>query len=307
MRWLEDGSPATVAGALKVVAPAVGDLPVVVRETLGEADPLWWAGSAVVGGRFVAKFAWSRPAGLRLAHEIAVLAALESAVPFLPEVVASSTDPVLLVTRMVPGTSLFELADSADWDQVARQLAQFLGALHGSAARERLEAAIGEVPPAAMQPATTDTLREQFGQWARPDQRAAVIRWCDLADDVLASPPQSVVVHGDLHGGNQVWDGGQLSAVVDFETAGLADAEYDLRAFPATGPGLELLTATLRHYREITGRALSAERVMAWHLRTALGDALWRSEAGVPLPDHRTPVAWVDDLAARFSALGIDP
>jgi hypothetical protein len=46
---------------------------------------------------------------------------------------------------------------------------------------------------------------------------------------------------------------------------------------------------------------------MAWHLRTALGDALWRSEAGVPLPDHRTPPAWVDDLAERFAALGIDP
>jgi hypothetical protein len=25
-----------------------------------------------------------------------------------------------------------------------------------------------------------------------------------------------------------------------------------------------------------------------------------------PLPDHRTPPEWVEDLAARFSALGID-
>lgn len=33
----------------------------------------------------------------------------------------------------------------------------------------------------------------------------------------------------------------------------------------------------------------------------------WRSEAGIPLPDHRTPPQWVDDLAVRFSALGIDP
>jgi hypothetical protein len=45
---------------------------------------------------------------------------------------------------------------------------------------------------------------------------------------------------------------------------------------------------------------------MAWHLRTALADALWRSEAGVPLPDHRTPAAWVDDLAHRFAALSIN-
>jgi len=43
---------------------------------------------------------------------------------------------------------------------------------------------------------------------------------------------------------------------------------------------------------------------MAWHLRTVLGDALWRAEAGIPLPDKRTPVQWVDDLTARFIALG---
>jgi hypothetical protein len=46
---------------------------------------------------------------------------------------------------------------------------------------------------------------------------------------------------------------------------------------------------------------------MAWHLRTVLGDALWRSEAGIPLTDHRTPPERVDDLAARFTMLGIDP
>ena len=46
---------------------------------------------------------------------------------------------------------------------------------------------------------------------------------------------------------------------------------------------------------------------MTWHLRQALGDVLWRSEAGLPLNDHRTPPQWVEDLAARSSALGIDP
>jgi hypothetical protein len=45
----------------------------------------------------------------------------------------------------------------------------------------------------------------------------------------------------------------------------------------------------MRHYQQSTGRPLSADRVMTWHLRNALGDALWRSEAGIPLPDHRTP------------------
>jgi phosphotransferase family enzyme len=158
-------------------------------------------------------------------------------------------------------------------------------------------------------PATTATLRGRFGRWVRPDQRRTVIRWCDWADAALASPAPAVLVHGDLHGDNQVWDHDELRLVVDFATVGAAEPEYELRAFPGPGmgPGVELLTAVMRHYQQATGRQLSAGRVMAWHLRQALGDALWHSEAGIPLNDHRTPSQWVDDLAARFSALGIDP
>jgi aminoglycoside phosphotransferase (APT) family kinase protein len=301
MRWLEDGSAETVAEALGEVG--LGDLPVVVRESVG-GDPTWWSASAVVGGQYVVKFAWSQPAALRLAHEIDMLeaSAREPAVSYLPEVVVSSTDPLLLVTALVPGDSLFEVVDSMDRDEAGRQLAEFMTELHGAGAR------LPEVPAASLQPATTDVLREQFVKWARPDQRAAVVRWCDWAADVLRTPGPQLLVHGDLHGGNQVWEGGKLRAVVDFETVGLAEAEYDLRTFPGPGmgPGVELLTATMRHYAQINGRELAIERVMAWHLRTALGDALWRSEAGVPLPDHRTPQAWVDDLAGRFAALGID-
>lgn len=105
------------------------------------------------------------------------------------------------------------------------------------------------------------------------------------------------------------WPTDELRLVVDLETAGAAEPEYDLRTFPgpAMGPGVELLTSVMRHYQQITGRQLSAERITAWHLRTALGDALWRSEAGIPLADHRIPPEWVDDLAVRFSLLGIDP
>ncbi|HEY7146973.1 MAG TPA: phosphotransferase [Streptosporangiaceae bacterium] len=193
--------------------------------------------------------------------------------------------------------------------RAGRQLACFLAALHHPAARERAEAAVGKLTSAQLPPATTTVLRDQFGRWARPDQRQAVLHGCDWADAVLASPAPAVLVHGDLHGDNQVWDRDELRLVVDFETIGAAEPEYDLRAFPGPemGPGVQLLTATMRHYQQITGRQLSAERVMAWHLRNALGDALWRSQAGIPLPDHRTPPQWVDDLAARFSALGIDP
>jgi len=250
-------------------------------------------------------------ANIKLAHEIGVLAALarQPAVPFLPEVIAASTDPLLLITKRVPGASLFEVAGSIDPDRAARQLVRFMAALHHPAIRQRAEAAVGPLAGPVLPPATTQTLRDRFGTWIRPDQRRTVLRWCDWADAVLASPGPAVLVHGDLHGNNQVWDHHELRLVVDFATVGAAEPEYELRTYPGPGlgPGLELLTAVMQHYQQVTGRQLSADRIMAWHLRQALYDALWHSEAGIPLNDHRTPSQWVEDLAARFSALGIDP
>jgi aminoglycoside phosphotransferase (APT) family kinase protein len=311
MKWLAECSAQALRAALRAVAPELSGYPVTVPGPDGKQDPVWHSGSVPVGERFIVKFAWSRPAALRLAREIGVLTVLarEPKVPFLPEVVASSTDPVLLITRRVPGTSLFGVVDSIDRDRAARQLAWFLAALHRPATRERAERAVGTLAGAQLPPATTRTLRDRFPRWARPDQRQLITGWCDWTDIVLASPEPAVLVHGDLHGDNQVWDRDELRLVVDFETIGAAEPEYDLRTFPGPGmgPGVELLTALMRHYQQVSGRQLSADRVMAWHLRTVLGDALWRSEAGIPLADHRTPPEWVEDLAARFSALAIHP
>ena len=318
MKWLAECSVTALREALQAVAPELGTCSITIPQPVAaaQADPLWWSSSAVLDGavpgeRFIAKFAWSHPAAIRLAHEIGVLTALtrEPEVPFLPEVVASSTDPLLLVTRFVPGTSLFEVVDSIDRDHAGQQLARFLAALHQPAARARAETAIGRLSGTRVPPATTRALRDRFGTWIRPVQHRTVVRWCDWADAVLVTPGPAVLVHGDLHGNNQVWDHGELRLVVDFESIGAAEPEYDLRTFPGPGmgPGVELLTATMGHYQQITGHQLSADRVMAWHVRTALGDALWRSEAGIHLADHRTPPEWVDDLAARFSALGINP
>jgi aminoglycoside phosphotransferase (APT) family kinase protein len=311
MRWLAEGSAAALGEAVRVVAPELSGYPIMFDEPRAGADPVYHASSAVIGDRFIAKFAWSRPAALRIAREIDVLIALarEPAVPFLPEVVASSTDPLLLITRLVPGTSLFEVAGSIDRDRAGLQLASFLAALHEPAVRERAEAAIGRRSGPELPPATTTTLHDRLGRWIRPDQHRTVMRWCDWADAVLAGPARAVLVHGDLHGDNQVWARGELRLVVDFETVGAAEPEYELRTFPGPGlgPGVELLTAVMRHYERMSGRRLSADRVMAWHLRQALGDVLWRSEAGLEMADRRTPPQWVEDLAARFGALGIEP
>lgn len=312
MRWLAEGSVTALAGALREVAPELAGYPVVIPGgTDVGPDPRWWASSASIGTEFVAKFAWSRTAALRVQHEICVLTALAPVVPHLPEVVVGSTDPLLLVTRRVPGTSLFAVADSIDRDDAGLQLARFLAAFHDPVARTRLEAEIGPVPAARPLPATA-VLRDRFAAWVDPERHRSVLRWCDWSDAVLAEPGlggPEVLVHADLHGDNQVWDQGKLRLVVDFETLGVAEPEYDLCGFPGPGlgPGVELLTHLVRHYQQLTSRPLSLERIMAWHVRHALGDVLWRTDAGIHLADHRTPPDWVDDLAARFAVLGLDP
>jgi aminoglycoside phosphotransferase (APT) family kinase protein len=314
VRWLADGRPATVVAALAAVAPELAAGPVVVSaETEGASeDPIYWSSTAVAGGRFVVKFAWSQAAGLGLEREIILLTELgrDGLVPYLPEVMAASIDPLLLVTRRVPGQSLFAVADPigvAGRRRAGEQLAEFLAALHGPDARFRATAALGSWPSPQLA-VSTEALRAGLGRWIEPARWPDVLRWCDWADAVLTgrgSP--DVLVHGDLHGDNQVWQHDRLAAVIDFGSAGLAEPEYDLRTFPGPGlgPDLEVLTATVRHYQQLTGRPLAMDRIMAWHLRAALGDILWRREAGLPLPDHRPVAAWIDDLTWRFRELGL--
>jgi aminoglycoside phosphotransferase (APT) family kinase protein len=309
VRWLRSGSAEELARAVRAAAPSLAGLPVIQRDTFVQEDPTYWSATGWVGDDVVVKYAWSRPAAERLAHEIGVLLALDrSQVPFLPEVVAASLDPVLLFVRRVAGSSLFRVVESIDRDQAGEQLASFMAALNSETTRDRLTRAGARLAAPVPQAATAE-LRERFLRYIRPGQRPWVLRWCDWTDQVLSVPADTVVVHADLHGDNMVWDGGRLRVVLDFECTGLADPEYDLRAFPgpALGPGLELLLAMAAHYQRQAGRLVRMDRVMAWHVRTALGDALWHTEAGIPLPDHRTPPEWVDDVAARFAELGIGP
>jgi len=72
-----------------------------------------------------------------------------------------------------------------------------------------------------------------------------------------------------------------------------------------------LLIATAGHYCQRTGRSLKLDHVMAWHLRSYLGEALWRSEAGLPLllplPGGGTASDYVDQLSERFGMLRFTP
>ena len=305
--WLEDASEDSLRSALAIAAPQLAGLPLRLNPMLPSSNPLWWSSSAVIDHSFVVKFAWSEVRAQRLWREGVILRRLKAMAPSLAiaDVVTVSARPALVVTRMVAGAPL-----DGDWvppraEAVGQQLAGFLVGLHCVDAVN----AVRGLPLVEPTPqANTDMLRRRFPRLVDQARSLSVLSWCDWVDDVLSDDtPDEVLVHGDLHGYNQLWDhkAPELLAVLDFEESGLRDPHFDFRYLPGLVGGADVVLAAMQHYHALCGRRLNINRVMAWNVLTVLGDALWRSEAGVALPDGGNATSWVDDLQRRLSALGL--
>lgn len=310
LTWLEDRSVESLGRGLARVAPDLAEGQLLLHPWTAQADPTWYSSSATIDGRFVVKFAWSEPAAERLWHEIRVLDALapERVSLRIPRVHLSSDSPALLVTELVTGEPLTyggaTRRGSQHLERTAMELARFLSKLHEPAVLAMVKDA-QEPTPAPVPQSTTDEIRLGIAPWIRSDQLETVLGWCDQIDRVQSVHGEEVLVHGDFHGHNQVWDleGHVLRVVVDFEQAGASEPEFDFRYVPAQWPGVDFLLTAAASYYEISGRELDIARVMAWHTRTALGDALWRSRAGVALPFGGSPEVWVDELRQRIVEL----
>jgi hypothetical protein len=318
--WLREYSESALRFALRVAGAGLDHLPIELTGTNDLSRPTWATGSATIDGRFLAKFAFSEPTAVRVWHEARVLELLGGRCAVdVPDLVAAGPNPAVLATRIVDvGTPLsFELvrcSTAERVDAIGAELARFLANLHEAQiltlARARLADPL-RAPEPGLQ-ATTDELRLRFAPKIESRQRAPLHRWCDWVDAQLAAPAEVVFVHGDFHPYNQLWDPRELRLILvtDFETSGAAEPEYDFRAIPSFGPGVDLLVTTVDRYATLTGRRPSLERILALHVLTTLGDALWRSEAGLPLLLPRrgggTPSDYVDELATRLALLEIE-
>jgi aminoglycoside phosphotransferase (APT) family kinase protein len=316
--WLTGYTEACLRNALTAAAPHLADLPIRLDGAPDLSKPLWASSRSTVGRRVIAKFAHSEETAVRIWREAQVLSLLggELALP-VPKLAAAGRNPVFSSTELVSGGAPLSYATVAAATpdrivQFADSLATFLAQLHAVSTllrvRERLESV-----PRLPQPGlcvSTDQLRARFMTMVEPRQRSTVIDWCDWIDQQLSSSAETVFVHGDFHPYNQLWDLDEprLLAVVDFESSGLAEPEFDLRVLPAFGPGVDLLVSTVERYEAISGREVSLPRTMALFLLNYLGDALWRTEAGISLPEPgNSPSAYVKEAAGRLAALGIEP
>jgi aminoglycoside phosphotransferase (APT) family kinase protein len=216
----------------------------------------------------------------------------------------------MVVTRFVPGRPLTiddaTSLDDRDQATLAADLGGFLTELHSVAVTQALETA-GIRTQHPRPQAETTALRDRFPRWVGEAQRPLIQSWCDYADKALQlNVPGEVFLHGDLHGFNLVLepDRPRLRMVADWETSAWGDPAFDFRYLPGQVTSTpELFARTLESYELASERTIDIDRVLAWHIRTVLGDALWRSEAGVPLPDGRTPVQWIEDLRVRLDAV----
>ena len=163
-------------------------------------------------------------------RETAILGALsgtcrDAGVRIAP-LVASFPSHLALLSEFVSGNDRFPQAE--DKAALASDFMAQLAALH------RIDASLPELAPlgdAAEPPASR--IRANVAQWRRDNLAAGAdpvlqlaLAW--LADNVPADRGPAVVLHGDAGPGNFLYQGNQVTALVDWELTHLGDPMEDL-------------------------------------------------------------------------------
>ncbi len=259
-------------------------------------------------GDYVVKFAWSDSAREILLQQGRLLAALpELRVP-IPRPIAIAEDPPLLVYRKLPGNALPWTAevwtDARRVKTIGHQLGELLAEVHAPRVLAAIESA-GLRLRAPSPQSTPESLRQRM--FPMLDARRA-----ELAEGLVTAvaarlrlSSARVFLQGDFHGHNLLVsdDSSHVIGLLDFEESGAGDRAYDFRYLPALGPTLDLLFAVMQSYARVSGERVDLWRVLAWHVLTDLGDALWRTEQGADVVDG--PLARrFDDLLIRLARAG---
>ena len=107
--------------------------------------------------------------------------------------------------------------------------------------------------------ATTGELRKRFGRSSCLESRGSLVdQWCDWVGRGLGEkrlPP--LVLHGDLHGDNVVWDppSGALQLLADFESAGPGTRPSTSAISPGQADTVDLFGEVAHRYEQLSGRA----------------------------------------------------
>jgi aminoglycoside phosphotransferase (APT) family kinase protein len=205
----------------------------------------------------------------------------------VPEVIAVSHEQLLLLCEAAQGASTVPRERPPDR---LRALGALAARIHRIAVPHGLGLPRRERPIAGVD---FDALRAE--QPAQPLLERAVV-----ARNVLRPENPDGFVHGDLWQGNVMWNGDELSAVLDWDCAGSGAAGIDLsslRCDAATAFGLDAAGDVLAGWEEQAGRP--ADDVAYWDVVAALStppDLGWFVET---INDQGRPDLTVDVMLVR--------
>jgi aminoglycoside phosphotransferase (APT) family kinase protein len=234
-----------------------------VPHTLNE---VWYA------GHYVLRVTPS-PMSRRLEHEAAVARVLPPEVLY-PTVVSHGRGPLgeWLLLRRVPGQPLSrtwpEMSD-AERRRAVSQVADALRALHSVVLPQDGPAAIAppfldhgtlecphQLPPARTLELVDQAMALRYVDSAMLANAAEIVRIGEAA--LNGDHEARTLVHGDLHFENILWDGGEVSALIDFEWArpGPPDLDLDVLLRFCAEPGVNVAKdyeqqLRRRDYREV--------------------------------------------------------
>ena len=199
------------------------------------------------------------------------------------------------VTERVAGTADMSLLRRPPDDPEARAIAVDLAI---AAARlhhvDWRALGVGDFLPAVT---VDDAARAQVAYWQEifERQRLEPLPVLVFAFDWLTDHPPTTdrvsIVHGDLRFGNLLYDGGHISALLDWEMVHLGDPVEDLAWAYRSLWSLEKFLPVgefLAHYAELTGSAVAADRFLYWRLFNEVKHSIISLTASRSFDDGRT-------------------
>jgi hypothetical protein len=168
--------------------PALAAANIELASKITTSNPEWCAGTATVARSFVVKFAWSKPAAIRVLREASVLDALADVAPELPipRLIGVSSDPVGFVTRLVEGAPLGS-DERPSCAAVSAGIAGFLGSLHDGTVLAQVREKVPELVEPQPQ-ATTNAIRSRLPRFLDSRRAQLALQWCEWVDEVLTTP-----------------------------------------------------------------------------------------------------------------------
>ncbi len=106
--------------------------------------------------------------------------------------------------------------------------------------------------------------------------------------DPLSDPTEGVVIHGDAHLENVIWDGKRLVALLDFEWARLGPPDLELQPILVFDDAASLIRSIVDAYPDVAAHSQFVNRLWLYDLSATLRDLLVKA----PLPATNDLPLW---------------